>query len=61
MADLVSAFDSKDHNFTNVSRNNIIDHFFTQRKVIDYQEYIDTNMNMIFYKFMFSDFGRYCR
>lgn len=45
MADLVSAFDSKDHNFTNVSRNNIIDHFFTQRKVIDYQEYIDTNMN----------------
>ena len=45
MADLVSAFDSNDHKFNNIKYQNSIDHFFTQRKIIDTEEYIDKNMN----------------
>ena len=44
MAELNSAFNSDEYNFDKVNYNNDIDYFFTQRKTVDYEEYIDDNM-----------------
>ena len=45
MADLCKAFDEKEHEFSKVKYDNSIDYFFTQRKVVEYKEYIDAQMN----------------
>lgn len=44
MADFNSAFDSEQGKFEN---NNDIDYFFTQRKIVEYEEYIDDNMKRV--------------
>jgi len=44
MAELNSAFNSKDHHFDKLNYDNGLDYFFTCRKTVDYEEYIDDNM-----------------
>lgn len=46
MANFDEAFNSKFENINKViNHNDIIDCFFTQRKVTEYEEYLDKNMN----------------
>lgn len=46
MANFDEAFNNKFENtIQSNNHNDIIDHFFTQRKVTEYEDYIDKNMN----------------
>lgn len=44
MADISQAF-ATNSNYYELNKNINIDHFFTQRKIIEYEEYLDKNMN----------------
>lgn len=44
MAELNSAFNSKDYHFDKLNYDNGLDYFLTCRKTVDYEEYIDDNM-----------------
>ena len=41
MANFNEAFNSNFENIVNINNNDVIDNFFTQRKVTEYEEYID--------------------
>ncbi len=41
MANFNEAFNSNFENMVNINNNDVIDNFFTQRKVTEYEEYID--------------------
>ena len=43
MADFASAF-NPDNNYSHIKNDNQMDFFFTQRKIIEYQDYIDKDM-----------------
>ena len=45
MASIEEAFNAKIDNHIKLNHSDNIDHFFTQRKVTEYEEYLDKNMN----------------
>ena len=45
MTSIEEAFNAKIENHFNINHSDNIDHFFTQRKVTEYEEYLDKNMN----------------
>ena len=45
MANIEEAFNAKIDNHIKLNHSDNIDHFFTQRKVTEYEEYLDKNMN----------------
>lgn len=45
MANIEEAFNAKIENHIKLNHTDDIDHFFTQRKVSEYEEYLDKNMN----------------
>ena len=45
MANIEEAFNAKIDNHIKLNQSDSIDNFFTQRKVTEYEEYLDKNMN----------------